>query len=49
MGRRFRHEAVGLEHWVYESPYVPRRPRIRIYYTIDPSELIVSIERISLV
>jgi len=47
MGRRFRHEALGIEHWVYESPFVPRRPRIRIYYTVDPVGYVVSIERIS--
>lgn len=48
IGQRIREDAPGVEHWVYESPKVPRLPRIRAYYTIDPARQIVSLERIEL-
>lgn len=48
IGRRFKEDAPGLEHWIYESPKLPRLPRIRVYYTIDPDQRIVSIESIDL-
>ena len=34
IGRRFRYEDPAIEHWVYESPSLPRRVKIRVYYTI---------------
>lgn len=44
IGRRFRFDDPAVEHWVYESPRVPRRPAIRIYYTIVGR--VVSIEAV---
>jgi hypothetical protein len=48
LGVRFREDEPGPEHWVFESPKIPRRPRLRIYYLIHPTERVVSIERIQL-
>lgn len=48
MGQRIREDDPGLEHWVYESPKLPRLPRLRAYYTIDAENRIVSLERIQL-
>lgn len=47
IGRRFRVEDPNLEHWVYESPSLPRRAKIRIYYTVLGDT--VSIEAVSVV
>lgn len=46
IGVRFRLGDPAKEHWLYESPRIPRRPRMRVYYTIEQD--IVSIERIGL-
>lgn len=48
LGKRFRDGEDDPEHWAYESPKIPRRPRLRIYYLIHPTERLVSIERIQL-
>lgn len=46
VGERVRREDPRKEHWVYESPQIPRRPRFRVYYTVEGR--IVSIEALVL-
>jgi hypothetical protein len=48
LGQRFRPDEPDIEHWLYESPRFPRRPRLRIYYTIDEPNRVASIERLQL-
>ena len=46
LGVRFRMEDMEREHWVYESPMIPGRARLRLYYTISGD--IVSLEAVGL-
>lgn len=46
LGRRFKHDDPNVEHWVYQTPRISRRPGIRIYFTI--AGLVVTIEAVGL-
>lgn len=38
----------AIEHWIYESPRMPLRARLRVYYTVHPAERAVAIQALDL-
>lgn len=38
-----------VEHWVYESPRMPFRARLRVYFTTDAARRIVNLQALDII